>query len=52
MANKRKGLIAFGIAAAVVLMVVVGSLTNRQHGPKVEVSKVEPRTVRSSILAG
>lgn len=52
MANKRKGLIAFGIAAAVVLVVVVGSLTNRQHGPRVEVSKVEPRTVRSSILAG
>ncbi len=52
MANKRKGLIAFGIVAAVVLVVVIGSLTDRQRGPKVEVSKVEPRTVRSSILAG
>jgi len=52
MANKRKGLIAFGIVAAVVLVVVVGSLGHRDSGPKVEVSKVKPRTVRSSILAG
>lgn len=52
MANKRKGLIAFGIVSAVVLVVVVGSLGHRDSGPKVEVSKVKPRTVRSSILAG
>ncbi|RAP55669.1 efflux RND transporter periplasmic adaptor subunit [Oleiagrimonas sp. MCCC 1A03011] len=52
MAGRRKGLIAFGIVAAVILVVVVGSLSHRDSGPLVQVSKVEARTVRASILAG
>ena len=52
MSTKRKGVIALIIVAAVVLLVVLGSLQRGDAGIKVEVSKVEKRTVRSSILAG
>ena len=52
MTGKRKGLIAAGIVAAGVILVLIGVAGHRDDGPKVEVSKVEPRTVRSSILAG
>ena len=52
MTGKRKGLIAAGIAAAGVILVLIGVAGHRDAGPKVEVSRVEPRLVRSSILAG
>lgn len=52
MAGRRKGLIALGIVAAVILVVVIGSLSHRDSGPLVQVSKVQTRTVRASILAG
>jgi HlyD family secretion protein len=52
MASRRKGLVALGIVAAVVLIVVVGSLSHRDSGPLVQVSKVRVHTVRASILAG
>lgn len=52
MTGKRKGLTAAGIVVAGVILVLIGVAGHRDAGPKVEVSKVEPRTVRSSILAG
>lgn len=52
MAVSRKGLIAIGIVASVLVVVAIGNLTHRDNGPLVEVSKVEARTVRASILAG
>ena len=52
MASRRKGLVALGIVAVVILIVVVGSLGHRDSGPLVQVNKVQARTVRASILAG
>ncbi len=52
MASRRKGLIAIGIVATVIVVVVAGSLSHRDSGPQVQVSKVQARTVRASILAG
>ncbi len=52
MTGKRKGLIAAGILLAVVALVVLGLAGHRDAGVQVQVSQVEPRTVRSSILAG
>lgn len=52
MAVRRKGLIGLGIVAAVILVVVIGSLSHSDSGPLVQVSKVGTRTVRASILAG
>lgn len=52
MNGKRKGLIAAGILAGVVTLVLIGVAGHHKDGTKVQVTKVEPRTVRSSILAG
>ena len=52
MTPMRKGMIAAGIAAAVVILVAFGSAERHDAGPKVTVDKVAARTVRSSILAG
>lgn len=52
MTGKRKGLIAAGILAGAVILIVAGVAGRHKEGTKVQVTKVEPRTVRSSILAG
>lgn len=51
MTGKRKLWTAAAIVAAIVMIVFVGRLVTRPAGEKVEVAKVEVRTIRSSILA-
>jgi HlyD family secretion protein len=51
MKQKRKLWIGLGIIGALVLLIVIGRVAGSNKGEQVEVSRVEARTIRSSILA-
>ncbi|MGH8280111.1 MAG: efflux RND transporter periplasmic adaptor subunit [Gammaproteobacteria bacterium] len=51
MQKKRKLWVALAIIAAVVILVVIGRLASHGDRQKVEVAKVEKRTIKSSVLA-
>lgn len=51
MKQQRKLWIGIGIAAALVLLIVIGRLSGGSKGERVETAKVESRMIRSSILA-
>lgn len=51
MKEKRKLWIGIGIIGALVLLIVIGRLAGGSKGERVEIAKVESRTIRSSILA-
>jgi len=51
MTKQRKLITILAIAGGLVLLVLISRLTSRGGGEQVEMSKVEPRTIMSSILA-
>jgi len=51
MTKQRKLLISLAVIGGLVLLVVISRLANHDGGVKVETTKVEPRTIMSSILA-
>ena len=51
MDKNRKLLIAAGIVGGLLLLVVIARLSSRHGGEPVEMSQVEARTIKSSILA-
>ncbi len=51
MTNQRKLLITLGVFGGIVLLVIIVRLTSRHGGEPVEMSQVEARTIKSSILA-
>ena len=51
MTKQRKIIITLAAIGALVLLVLIARLTSRGGGQKVEVAQVEPRTIKSSILA-
>lgn len=51
MTKQRKIIVIAGVIGAIVLLVVIARLTSHGSGVQVETSKVEARTIRSSILA-
>ncbi|HEV2333530.1 MAG TPA: hypothetical protein VGV16_10260, partial [Gammaproteobacteria bacterium] len=51
MTKQRKLITLLAIAGGLVLLVLISRLTSRGGGEQVEMSKVEPRTIMSSILA-
>src|SRR5215469_14500248 len=51
MTKQRKLIALLTIAGGLVLLVLISRLTSRGGGEQVEMAKVEPRTIMSSILA-
>lgn len=51
MTKQRKLITVLAIVGGLVLLVLISRLTGRGGGEQVEMSKVEPRTIMSSILA-
>ncbi|MBU6421463.1 MAG: hypothetical protein KGQ62_05195, partial [Gammaproteobacteria bacterium] len=51
MRQKRKLWIGLSIVAGIIILVLIGRFASRGSSAKVEVAKVEARTIRSSVLA-
>ena len=51
MTKQRKLIITLAVIGGLVLLVLIAKLGRRDSGTQVEISKVEARTIRSSILA-
>lgn len=51
MRQKRKLWIALAIVAGIIILVLIGHFASHGDSQKVEVAKIETRTIRSSILA-
>src|SRR5574337_1397460 len=51
MRQKRKLWIGLAIVAVIIILVLIGRFASRGSSAKVEVAKVEARTIRSSVLA-
>ncbi|MFI4921375.1 MAG: efflux RND transporter periplasmic adaptor subunit [Gammaproteobacteria bacterium] len=51
MTKQRKLIITLAVIGGLVLLVLIAKLGQRDSGTQVEISKVEARTIRSSILA-